>query len=146
MGLESLEDRRDATGRNAPLGSDHGQSVGEEGESHRVVEVGVAHEGVLDLDLLGDRERPAHRAGVHQHAVVHEEGSGPLARPLAAVSPENFYLHETNIPPSPCIVTIPTSLCHEPPRGQGSSTGVPPLRNYPSLWEDSADDLPADPE
>ena len=54
-----------------------------------MVEVGVADEGVLDLHLLGDRERAAHGAGIDKDAVVHEKCGRPLPQPLAAKGPKH---------------------------------------------------------
>jgi hypothetical protein len=45
---------------------------------------------MLDLHLLGDRERPPHRAGVNEDAIVNEEGGGTLSLPFAAIRPEDL--------------------------------------------------------
>jgi hypothetical protein len=52
----------------------------------------VADQGVLDLDLLRDREGTADGSRIYQHAVIDEEGRGPLPQTLAAVGPEDFNL------------------------------------------------------
>ena len=57
-----------------------------------MVEVGVTDDRVLDLDLLGNGERPPYRAGVDEDAVVNEEGRRPLTLPLAAECPEDLDL------------------------------------------------------
>jgi hypothetical protein len=70
VGAEGLDHRGDA-GRDHPtIGRDHRQGIGQECEAGCVVQVGVGQEGVLDLDLLGDRERAAHGAGVDQDPIV----------------------------------------------------------------------------
>ena len=77
------------------LRSDHGQGVGEEGEAHGVVEVGVAQHGVGDGGLLGDGESASDGARVHQDVVVDEEGRRSLALPVTAVGPEHLEPHST---------------------------------------------------
>ena len=78
---------RDAAGGHPAVGSDHGEGVGEEGEPSRVVEVGVADQGVLDLDLLRHRERATDGARVDQNPVVDQERRRPLPRPFTADTP-----------------------------------------------------------
>ena len=53
MGAEAVEHRTKAAGCHPPLRGQHGQRVGEEAQPGDVVEVGVADQGVLDVDLLG---------------------------------------------------------------------------------------------
>jgi hypothetical protein len=55
----------------------------------------MAHEGILDLDLLGRGEGAANRSSIHEDPVVDEEGRRTLPRPLAAVRAEDFDLHST---------------------------------------------------
>ena len=71
------------------------EGVGEEGEAGGVIQVGVADQGELDLDLLGHRERAAHGAGVHQDPVVDEERRGPLPQAFAPERPEDLNLHRS---------------------------------------------------
>jgi hypothetical protein len=47
---------------------------------------------MLHLDLLRHRQRPTHRSGVDEDAVVHEECRGPLPLSLAAKRPEDLDL------------------------------------------------------
>ena len=73
MSAETVEHRPDAAGRDPTLRRQHGQSVREEAEPGDVVEVGMADEGVLDLDLFGGGKGSADRSRVHQDPVVDEE-------------------------------------------------------------------------
>src|SRR5712691_4614372 len=53
MGAKAVEHGPDAACGHPTLGRDHGQGVGKEGEAGDVIEMGMADQRVLDLDLLG---------------------------------------------------------------------------------------------
>ena len=94
--VRSASDHRgDAAGGDPAVGRDHGQGIGEEGEPGGVVQVGVADDRELDLDLFGHREGPADRARVDQHPVVDEEGGRPLPHAFAAEGPQHPNLHRS---------------------------------------------------
>ena len=86
---------RDAAGGDRAVGRDHGERVREEREADGVVEVRVADQRVLDLDLLGHRERAPDGSGVDQDAVVDEEGRRPLALTFTAIGPKDLEPHST---------------------------------------------------
>ncbi len=95
MGTEAVEHWAQTAGRYPTLGGEHGQRVGEEAEPGDVIEMGVADEGVLDVDLLRGRQGSADGARVYQNPVVDEERRGSLPLPLAPVRAENLDLHAT---------------------------------------------------
>ena len=65
----------------------------QERESGDVIEVRVGDQGVLDLELLGDRESAADATGVDQDAVVDEKRGGSLAQPFASEGAEHSNLN-----------------------------------------------------
>jgi hypothetical protein len=67
--------------------------VGERREIADVIEVRVADDARLDLDLLGDLEAAGERAGVNGERLVEQERAGAVLWRLAAVAADHPELH-----------------------------------------------------
>ena len=91
--LQGVHDGLRAGHRHRAPGAAACERLRQEGEPGHVIEVRVADERMLDLELLRNGESAADAAGVDQDTVVDEKGRRTLAQPFASEGAEHSKLH-----------------------------------------------------
>src|SRR5262245_48149841 len=83
-----VDHRGDAAYRDLPFRRHHRERIGQEGDASRVVQVRVTDDGMLDFDLLGNRQGATDGTGIDEDAIVHEKRRWPLSEPFTAERPQ----------------------------------------------------------